>query len=180
MANPGEISAVFAMLKAHYHNSMRDLTPKEISDLQMLWCELLRDIDGDTLKTAALQHVSESKWFPMVSELRDAAAEIVSPDRKTPVEAWGDVMRQIKRIGSYGIPKFDDDITADVVVDMGWQILCLSEDSTADRARFIQGYQDRSKRERRQAVQLPQVAEARARIKKLADSKKMPQLKGKS
>lgn len=164
MANPGEIKAIFDMLAGNYHYAMRDMTREQISDLQILWVQLLRDIDGDVLKSAALQHVSESKWFPQIAELRLAAAEIVMPCRSTPVEQWGNVLRQIKRIGYYGIPRFDDEATASVVDDIGWRNLCLSEDMTADRARFIQGYVDRQKREQRRAVQLPAVADAIARI----------------
>lgn len=164
MASPGEIRQIFEMLQANHRNSMRDMTPRQISDLQILWVELLRDIDGEVLKAAALQHASESVWFPAVAELRKAAAEIISPCRSTPVEQWGEVMREIKRVGYYGIPIFADDITSDVVDDLIWRDLCLSENQTADRARFIQGYVDRQKREQRRAVQLPAVADAIARL----------------
>jgi len=164
MANPGEIRTIFEMLQANYHYAMRNMTPKEISNLQILWVELLRDIDTDILKAAALQHASESNWFPSVAELRNAAAEIVTPNRTTPVEQWGEVVRQFKHPGHCSIPYFCDEITAAVVADMGWLNLCMSEDATADRARFIQGYTDRQKRDRRLAVQLPQVADAIARL----------------
>lgn len=155
---------------------MRDMSENQVSDLLVLWCELLRDLDGDVLKAAALQHVSESKWFPSVAELRDAAAQLVMPERKTPIEAWGDVKRQIKLAGYYRIPEFLDEITAAVVADMNWQKLCLSEDEAADRARFIQGYSDRIKREHRQATELPQVAEARRRIQRVAAARCIPQI----
>lgn len=179
MASIDEIMSVFSMLAANYHYAMRDMSPKQVSDLQVLWCELLRDLDGDILKAAALQHVSESKWFPSIAELRDAAAQLMTPDRMTPVEAWGEVVRAFSYPGRYGNPQFNDPITAEVINDLGWIKLCDSEMQETDRARFIQGYMDRLKRERRLTTELPQVAEVRNRIKQIARARCIPQIEGK-
>jgi len=168
MASIDEIVTVFNMLRANYFYAMRDMAASQISDLQLLWCELLRDIDGPVLKASALQHVSESKWFPSVAEIRKLAAMLVTPNRKTPIEAWGDVKRQIKLAGYYRLPQFDDEITAGVVADMGWQSLCLSENEAADRARFIQGYEDAIKNEHARTVELPQVRDIRMQIQETA------------
>ena len=170
MATSSEIGAIFSVLVTNYGYITRDKTDTELSALLDIWKQTLADIDSNVLKASALQHISESKWFPSVAELRDAAAEIMTPNRTTPVEQWGEVLRQMKHVGYYGVPYFADETTSEVVSDMGWRNLCLSEDGTADRARFIQGYIDRKKREQHKAVQLPQVADAIAR---LADRKRM-------
>jgi len=174
VANSNEIGAIFNVLTTNYGYIQRDKKPQELAALLDIWKQTLCDIDGDVLKAATLQHISESQWFPSVAELRKAAAEIVAPNQTTPVEEWGKVKKQIAFPGYVGTPRFDDEITAAVVIDIGWQTICLSEDETSTRARFIQGYTERLKRDRRKAVQLPQVADA---IKRVAEARRMPQLK---
>jgi hypothetical protein len=174
MATAEEILKVFALLRANYHYALKDMTAEQISDLQVLWCELLRDVDGGLLRAAALQHASTSKWFPTVAELREAAADIVSPDhRMTAMEAWGEVARQIREIGSYGKPEFSNPLIRRLVTDMGWLNLCVSGMPGADRARFIEGYNALMLREKRETMELPQVTDARQQFRALAEKKRL-------
>jgi hypothetical protein len=175
MATDEEILKIFFLLKANYHYALKDMTPRQISDLQVLWCELLRDVDGDLLRAAALQHVANSKWFPTVAELRQSAADIASPDhRMTAMEAWGEVSRQIRSVGSYGEPEFSNPLIYRLVDDMGWRNLCASEMPGADRARFMDGYNALLTRERREVMELPQVTAARRRFRELATQLRIP------
>jgi hypothetical protein len=175
MATTDEILTVFNMLKANYHYATKDMTAEQISDLEVLWCELLRDVDGDLLRAAALQHVANSKWFPTVAELRQSAADIASPNhRMTAMEAWGEVSRQVRSIGSYGQPEFSNPLIRRLVADIGWLNLCHSEMPGADRARFIDGYNALLTRERREVMELPQVTAARQRFKELAMQLRIP------
>lgn len=174
MATNETILTIFNMLKANYHYALRDMTAEQVSDLQVLWCELLRDMDSGLLRAAALQHVATSKWFPTVAELREAAADIASPNhRMTAMEAWGEVARQIRSIGSYGRPTFTNPLIRRLVDDMGWLNLCVSEMPGADRARFIEGYKALVLRDKRETMELPQVSEARRRFQWLADRKRI-------
>jgi len=174
MATSDVILTIFNMLKANYHYALRDMTAAQVSDLEILWCELLRDMDGGLLRAAALQHVATSKWFPTVAELREAATDIASPDhRMTAMEAWGEVARQIRSIGSYGRPEFSNPLVRRLVDDMGWLNLCTGEMPGADRARFIDGYNALLTRERREVMELPQVSEARRRFRALAEQKRV-------
>jgi hypothetical protein len=174
MATAEEILAVFGLLRANYHHALRDMTAEQISDLQVLWCELLRDVDGELLRAAALQHASTSKWFPTVAELREAAADIVSPNhRMTAMEAWGEVARQIRSVGSWGKPRFTSPLICRLVDDMGWLNLCTGDMPGADRARFIEGYNALLLREKRETMELPQVTDARRRFLELAEQKRL-------
>lgn len=174
MASDDEILTLFNMLKANYHYALRDLDASQISDLQMIWCETLKDVDYGLLKAAALQHVSISKWFPTVAELRQAAADIISPDhRMTAMEAWGEVSRQIRTIGHCGRPEFTNPLIRQLVTDLGWLNLCRSEMPAADRARFMQGYEALVARAREDLVELPQVSEARRQFAALAEQKRI-------
>ena len=174
MAAGEQILTIFNMLKANYHYALRDMTAAQVSDLEILWCELLRDVDGELLRAATLQHVATSKWFPTVAELREAATDIMSPShRTTAMEAWGEVARQIRSVGSYGRPEFSSSLIRRLVDDMGWLNLCMSEMPGADRARFIEGYKALVSRDRREAMELPQVIEARRRFRLLAEQKRI-------
>jgi hypothetical protein len=179
MATNDEILTVFNMLKANYHYATKDMTAEQISDLEVLWCELLKDVDGALLRASALQHVANSKWFPTVAELRQAAADIASPNhRMTAMEAWGEVSRQVRDVGSYGKPQFSNPLIRRLVDDIGWLDLCHSEMPGADRARFIDGYKALVSRERQETMELPQVTEARQRFRVLAEQKRIDAPRG--
>lgn len=170
MATDREILSVFNLLKANYHYALRNLDAGEISDLQVLWCEMLGDLPGDVLKAAALQHASSSKWFPTVAELRGAAFAIAYPQRLTAMEAWGEVARQIRSVGSWGKPECSNPITRQLVTEMGWLNLCVSDCPGADRARFIEAYNQLVAREKRAVMELPIVSEIRQQIRAVAES----------
>lgn len=176
MASSEEIRAVFNLLTTNYGYIQREKTPQEMASLLDLWIQLLADLDGDTLRVATLKHVSESKWFPSIAELREQAASILCPNSKTAIEAWGDVVRAFHNFGQYQTPKFDDEITAEVVRDLGWVELCNSEMPEADRARFIQGYEAMTKRRKTESVALPQVQQYIAQI---AEARSIPRLEAK-
>ena len=66
--------------------------------------------------------------------------------------------------GFHEFPVFDDPITQRVVNAMGWGNLCGSEDATADRARFLQGYEAVARRMQDDRATLPVVRELTARL----------------
>ena len=64
--------------------------------------------------------------------------------------------------GFHEFPQFADPVTQRVVDAMGWGNLCASEDGTADRARFLQGYEAVAKRCQEERATLPIVRELTA------------------
>ena len=61
--------------------------------------------------------------------------------------------------GTATIHNFDNPITTQVVEQLGWRYLCLSENPVADRAHFVQAYQALAERERISAHRLQIVTE---------------------
>lgn len=190
MATDSEIEAVFFMLAANYDYIQKPNfgeSPqghaKGIALKMDIFKQTLSDIDGDLLRASALKIISTSKWFPSVAELREAALDIAEPNgRRTGLEAWGDVVAAFHRDGGqYGNPQFDDPIASEVVRMLGWQTLCLSEDQTADRARFIDGYNAIASCRRNETLTLPEVRRVQAQIqgraqdeiKRLAEAKRL-------
>ena len=151
MASQQTVGLVLGLLSAEYPDHMNKLSPEQVRNLRNLYTQALSDIDDDMLKAASLRHITESQWFPKVSELRRAATRLSLPAARDPMEAWGDVLKAIRVVGYYGAPIFDDPLTDAVVRQMGWRDLCMSEDATADRARFLDAYSRQAQREVHQA-----------------------------
>lgn len=129
----------------------------------------LADIDGDLLKAATLRFI-ERNVYPRIAtpgELRQYAAEIVTQAQGLPAatEAWGEVMHQLRYVGSWGAPSWTTPLIAQAVADVGgWLSLCMTENITADRARFIATYDERRRRHTEDMMQLPASEQYRARL----------------
>ena len=129
----------------------------------------LADIDGDLLKAATLRFI-ERNVYPRIAtpgELRQYAAENVAQAGGLPAatEAWGEVMHQLRYVGSWGAPSWTTPLIARAVADVGgWMFLCMSENAMADRARFIAAYEERLKRHTQDMMQLPASEQYSARL----------------
>lgn len=148
-----EILATAAMVYPH-----ANITP----GLIRVYIEYLKDIEPQTLDQAVKTCVSTCKFFPTIAEIREAAAEITmrSAGVPAPAEAWGEVVEQMRRVGSYRQPEFSSPVISRVVGFFGWRELCLSENLVADRARFLQAYEAEVQRGQETLQLLPETREA--------------------
>ncbi len=116
----------------------------------------LVDLDYELAQSAIRRLASTQKFRPSVAEIRAAAADTALGEKRSGADAWGDVVKAIRHVGSYGAPKFDDPFTARAVEALGWRNLCLGDSSEAsDRARFCEVYDAISGSERRAIVTEP-------------------------
>ncbi len=121
---------------------------------------VLDDLPSEILRAAALQIGATSKWFPAASELRATAWELIEREHGVPSapDAWAEVTDAMWRIGIYHQPKFSHDLVQRAVDAIGgWTNLCMSEQATADRARFFESYSILLDRARTDARMLPAV-----------------------
>jgi hypothetical protein len=146
------ITTILRQLFAAYPNSQA--TPETIA----VYVRILSDIPPADLQTVVDQAVATNKFLPTIAELRDAYHSLQHADRPTWADGWDAVQKEIRRIGSYSTPKFDDPITAKVVEAMGWKTLCaaLTENVATDRAQFRQMYEGYASRQERDEKLLPQ------------------------
>ena len=56
--------------------------------------------------------------------------------------------------GTAASRKFENPLAEQVVQQLGWRYLCLSENPVADRAHFVQAYQAMAERQRQSARRL--------------------------
>lgn len=156
MTQEQEIIQCLAMLKLAYPR--QELEEGTIDIYEMALC----DIDPALLKTAVLQHIAASKWFPTVAELRESALGIVNyaTGQVTAGEAWGELMAMFRRgYSHYRVPDFAEQplIGKALAAIGGWGYLCASENTVADRARFIEVYNQLLRRQQDDAMMLPAV-----------------------
>lgn len=153
MATPEQVAKVCGVMAAAYPNYK--LTPQTIH----VYARTLGDLPADMLEAAALQCIATSEFFPTVAALRKAAFEIMAHAQGIPTahEAWGEVRRAMGTVGHMGKPKFSHPIVERAVAALGWRDLCLSDNPTADRARFLECYQQLLNRAQVDAAMLPEV-----------------------
>ena len=115
---------------------------------------LLADVDPELLQTAALRHMAASQWFPTIAELRQAAADIaLERDGILPAPAaWGVALSSPRDA--------TPEIRQAVKLTCGdFYNLRMSTTQAADRARFIDAYNEILLHRRRAITDLPEVRE---------------------
>jgi hypothetical protein len=148
---------------------------RDMGPTAMLWHQMLKDIPYEIAKKALLKVLTTAKYFPTVSEMLEAIADIVNPETNTVAEAWGEVERAI---GNYGHRREAEALesmsprTAKVVKYMGWRDICLSTELGVARGQFLKMYQQVSKRERKEHI-LPESLKADIRRLSASMSVKM-------
>jgi len=132
-----------------------------------IYSRVLADLPDEILQMAAVDCISKGRFFPSVSELRDAALAIRtnSMAQLSAFEAWDEVCRLIRDQGHGSTPEFSHPwIAAAVRQSGGWVRLCMSENSVADRARFLEAFSDAQRRNLESERTLPQVQELALRL----------------
>jgi hypothetical protein len=113
---------------------------------------MLLDLPFAACQQAVARLICTSKWLPTVAEIRAAATDVERGPVRSGGEAYGDVLAEIRRTGSYGLPSFVDPLVAECVRLMGWRGLCLGTNEAADRARFVELYDALARRGRADEV----------------------------
>lgn len=152
---PQESRQVFRLIMAAWTTQRQKLSSEDIETMAAIYTAGLADIDVSLVKAAVQRLVRTSQWLPTIAEIRDACGVVVHGMQKTGGEAWGSVVRAMSEQGGHRTPGqdfvFTDQLTARVVKALGWGELCRSDNRTADRARFIETYEQIAKNERTEA-----------------------------
>ncbi len=161
-----EAAELVAVLMAAFPSARPTARTSEVYE------RMLMDLDGKTANAAVERLLATSRFMPTVAEIRDACIDLSHGDRRAGGEAWGECLKAIGRFGVYRSPgkdfSFQDPLVARCVAALGWEPLCNSENQAADRARFIELYDQLAvgHRKNQNAGELPAVQ----RLKALKDS----------
>jgi len=106
------------------------------------YVSMLKDIPLDVLIVCVEQAIADCEFFPTIKVLRERMFNLTSHLSLHPsaAEAWGTVLTEIGRTGSYRQPHFENPFIDKVIQIMGWRELCLSDNQVADRAHFMKNY----------------------------------------
>lgn len=148
-----EFLTIAATLRAAYPSN-NFLTTK---DSIAIWCEMLKDLDFETCKSASMEYIGSSKFPPTIADIREKCTTYSSLPIKDYGEAWGSVIRAIRKYGymeeQQALNSLDD-ITRKCVKRLGFQNICHDEDESAMRANFRMIYETEASRTR-QENQIP-------------------------
>jgi len=132
---------------------------------------ILHDLDADLLKAATIEYGSkDTPWPPSAGQLRQLAFDLVdrAHGRIGPYEAWGRVVKAVRRCGIYeGQPEFDEPAIARAIAGVGgWRAICMAPEASimSTRARFIEAFQRARNDERTETRMLPQIRELAAQL----------------
>lgn len=104
-----------------------------------LWYRQLQDIPYEIAEIALNKWVTVSKWAPAIADIREQATVISLGDKPLWSDGWEEVIRAIKKYGSYReneALQSMTELTRKTVKRLGFRNICVSENITADRANF--------------------------------------------
>lgn len=116
-----------------------------------LWYRHLQDIPADLAQATVERWIETNSKPPTIADIRAGADHIVNSQPQAWHDAWDKVRRAISR---YGYMRGRDALegmdvcTRQMVQQLGWQQLCLSDNADAVRANFRMCYNTNEKRER--------------------------------
>lgn len=147
-----ESQRLWTVLLAAYPSAAARLDAQAIRDTGAVYRRMLADLEYPEANAAIERLIATSKWLPSVAEIREAALTVSAGEVRAGGEAWGDVLDAVRRFGYMRRPEFADPVVAQCVSMLGWGELCSSENQTADRARFIDLYDQLAGKQRREHI----------------------------
>lgn len=144
--------SLFAMALRTYYPREKLLPNDEAMEL---WFAQLQDIPYQIAQAGLQKWVALNKWSPSIADIREMTSGITSGDIPDWGEAWAEVQRAIRKLGSYRAQEAIESlspITKKAVQRIGFMNLCMSENEIADRAHFQKIYEILVEREKKDAM----------------------------
>jgi hypothetical protein len=154
-----ETTAILRLLAAAYPTQRQRMSRDDARAMAAVYIAGLADLDADRVRAAVDRLVKSSRWIPTIAEIREAAVDVAHGTRAPGGEAWGRCLALIRRYGSHRWPGIDfevgDPVLLATIRSLGWYDLCSSDNPHADRARFIELYDQLAQGERKEAAIAP-------------------------
>lgn len=179
-----EVAKLVAVLIAAFPNS------KISPETSAVYERMLRDLDYAAANAAIERLLATSKWLPTVAEIREAALTLHTGEIQPGGDAWGEVLRLQSPRDEAEFERLDPVIARcidrlgmlrrDTVWRAGSEIrrcrVELGDNETADRARFIELYDQLAATQRR--AQLSESLPAMQRFRALQAQQQPKRLEG--
>jgi hypothetical protein len=156
---PAEGGEVLKLLAAAYPTQRQRMSRDDARAMAAVYIAGLADLDAARTRAAVGRLVKSSRYIPTIAEIRGAAVDVAHGSRMAGGAAWGECLRLIRRYGSHRWPGSDftvsDPVLLATIRALGWPDLCQSDNAHADRARFIELYDQLAAGERKEAAIAP-------------------------
>jgi len=125
-------------------------------DTVEIYAMFLQDLDYKLAERVIAQHIRTQKWFPAISEIREACAEMVH-QLPTTEQALA-IVRDAVRTANYSMVK-SNDLLHQAVDTVGWHKLLSSEYSEPLYRQIKEAYEKLRTRELQRLTALPKVGQ---------------------
>lgn len=143
-----DANKLLVLLFAAYPVETRNVPGDQALATAKIYAQALSDLVVAEVVNAIEFLIKTSERLPTVAKIRQTVLDLRYGPPRPGGDAWGDVVREIGRRGLRGDCAFADPLVAKTVQRFGWSELCRSENPTADRARFIELYDQLHAQER--------------------------------
>ncbi len=154
-----EVRDVLKLIAAAYPTQRQRMSNDDVRAMAAVYTAGLLDLDRDRVRAAIDRLVKSSRFIPTIAEIREAAVDVAHGARAPGGEAWGRCLAMIGRYGSHRLPGIDFEVSDPALLAtiraLGWSALCNSDNQHADRARFVELYDQLAKGERKEAAIAP-------------------------
>ena len=144
-----EAQKLVTMLVTAYPNWISRLPADQQQTTMALYRRMILDLSYASANAAIERMIATSRFPPAIAEIREAVQTLELGPARTGAEAWGDVQLKFRQVHPDSFPNFADPVVERIVRSLGWREISLSENTTADRARFIDAYERVATTERR-------------------------------
>lgn len=154
------------------YESILNKTKEQLEMMVELWYDCLKDLDYEIVKQALKKTILESKYMPTIAEIRQNAIQMITPQRKTGIEAWSDAYKLICRGTTVTQEEFDN-LEPNIKKFFGsvsqLKDYATSTETNMDvvRSNFLKSYDILEQRNKEIDLMLP---ETRARLEQLQNS----------
>lgn len=147
----GEFQKLLTTMKSLY--SQPTFIPDE--NAMELWFDLLKDLDYEQANKALMNHMATSKFPPMPADIREKAAEYVTSDYMTPLEAWG---LAYKAVGNsiYNskeefekLPPIIQKVVGNHETLREWAMMDINDVQTVEQSHFIRSYREECEKDKK-------------------------------
>lgn len=129
--------------------------PNKDLNIDIAW-PILRDLSDSEFERAVVKIISERvEIYPNTNMLALIREKARIEKRITAGEAWGKVLKEIRRVGYAGNPEFNDELIELAVKSVGWDVICKSNNIGVERAHFLKVYEAFVKRVSEDSVMIP-------------------------
>ena len=114
-----------------------------------VYAKHLADLPSAAVSAAIDRAIATATFPPSIGEIRAAVADLALGDAVQPETAWGEVLREVRRVGYNHppvfrdgrflppeVPTFSDPRIAEAVEATGWGYICTGEPLSTVKAQF--------------------------------------------